>query len=615
MLLLATCFFLVPQAVKVSPDSTFNFIFFFDFAPVIVTGAVPVLLADRSTTTPKREGKEKKKKRRQKRRNTTMFNNQEKKGAKQAVNVKAGTERRQRQLMSVRHQKHSEVMKHLRAEGDDVEASSAPQVTNPEDVWSYDSHSTPASVPISLLPVLVNMCMNGPTDREVFQGTLLIRKILSVERDPPYDAVTSSGVVPRLVSLLERNDYPELQFESSWALTNIAAGTSENTMMLVHCGAIPRFVALLASPNADCRDQSAWAIGNISGEGAGCRDEALNHGAMVALLNVLSVRDQPIHVLRNATWAVSNLCRCKPLPPLEKVQIALPTLVDLLNSDDDQLIVDAAWGISYISDGPKERVQAVLEAGAIPRVVELLSVPSTNVKLPAMRIVGNVSAGTDEQTQVIINSGALPVMGELLRHPKRALRKETCWTISNIAAGQTYQIEALVNANVFLPILDCLSAPELDVKKEAVWAISNVSYCGSVGQAKYLVNIGVIPPLCEVLRTYDPKIVTVALEAIQRLLQLGEDEKKAGTMEENIVAKQVMECGGIDSIEALQTHRDEKVYNLALQTLEAFFTTEEEEAGGINDGMGAGVMDFAMSNNSNNNNNNAMQQGNGMFNF
>ncbi|CAG9578308.1 putative importin alpha [Leishmania major strain Friedlin] len=539
-----------------------------------------------------------------------MFNNQEKKGAKHAVSTKAGAERRQRQLMSVRHRVHGEVMKLLRAEGqDDFDMlggnGSVAQASNPEDVWSYDARSTPASVPLQLLPTLVNMCMNGPTDREVFQGTLLIRKILSVEKDPPYDVVTSSGVVPHLVNLLQREDYPELQFESAWALTNIAAGTSENTMMLVACGAIPRFVALLGSPNADCRDQSAWAIGNLSGEGAACRDEALSHGAMVALLNVLSVKEQPIHVLRNATWAVSNLCRCKPLPPLERVAIALPTLVDLLNSSDDQLIVDAAWGISYISDGPAERVQSVLEAGAVPRIVQLLSVPSTNVKLPAIRIIGNIAAGTDEQTQVIINSGALPAMAELLRHPKRALRKETCWTISNIAAGQPYQIEALVNSNVCIPILECLSAPELDVRKEAVWTIANITFCGSVAQVKYLVNIGVIPPLCETLRTYDPKIVTVALEAVQCFLQVGEDEKTSGGTEENIVAKQVMDCGGVDSIEQLQTHADKNVYSIALQILETFFTTEDE-TGPMGDAMGADMVDFAQAN---------PTAGSGQFNF
>lgn len=524
-----------------------------------------------------------------------MFNNQEKKGAKQAVSTKAGAERRQRQLMSVRHKAHGEVMKHLRAEDqEDLEmlGGGAPVAANPEDVWSYDAKSTPASVPLQLLPTLVNMCMHGQSDREVFQGTLLIRKILSVEKDPPYDAVTSSGVVPHLVNLLQRSDYPQLQFESAWALTNIAAGTSENTMMLVACGAIPRFVALLSSPSSDCRDQSAWAIGNLSGEGAACRDEALNHGAMVALLNVLSVKEQPLHVLRNATWAVSNLCRCKPLPPLERVAIALPTLVDLLNSADDQLIVDAAWGISYISDGPSERVQAVLEAGAIPRIVHLLSVPSTNVKLPSIRIIGNVAAGTDEQTQVIINSGALPAMADLLRHPKRALRKETCWTISNIAAGQAYQIEALVNANVCIPILECLSAPELDVKKEAVWTIANITFCGSVAQVKYLVNIGVIPPLCEALRTYDAKIVTVALEALQCFLQVGEDEKMAGNTDDNIVAKQVMDCGGIDSIEHLQSHADKNVYNLALQILEGFFNTDDE-TGLMDTAHGNGMVDFA----------------------
>lgn len=542
-----------------------------------------------------------------------MFSSQEKKGAKQAVSTKSGTERRERQLMQVRRKAHDDRMAHLRTENAEdremLTGGDGNEFGNPEDVWSYDAKSTPHSVPLSLLPQLAHMCMNGPGDRELFQGTLLIRKILSVEKSAPYDAVAASGVVPRLVELLERNDFPELQFESAWALTNIAAGTSENTMMVVQCGAIPRFVALLASANADCRDQSAWAIGNLSGEGAAVRDEALRLGAMPALLTVLSSPNQPIHVLRNATWAVSNLCRCKPAPPLESVAVALPTLAALLNHQDDQLIVDAAWGISYISDGPPERVQAVLETGVMPRIVELLSAPTSSVKLPAIRIIGNIAAGTDAQTQIIINSGALPAMGALLRDSKRAMRKEACWTISNIAAGQSHQIEALIAANICIPILECLSAKELDVKKEAVWTIANITFCGSPLQVKYLVSIGVIPPLCDTLRTFDPKIISVSLEALQCFLQNGEDEKKSGATEENYVAKQVMECGGIDCIEQLQTHSDRAVYNLALQILEGFFMAEEED-GGLGLPEGGGMMNFAEGGE-----NMLQYHGNGGFNF
>lgn len=529
-----------------------------------------------------------------------MFNNQEKKaGVKQAINTKAGADRRRGQVTGLRHKAHEEAMKQRRAEADEGQLDMADAGSAPlsEDPWAYNMDSKPAKIPVSLLPKFVELTVNGQTPEEVFHGTLMIRKLLSVDKDPPYSAIIETGVVPRLVQLLERNDYPRMQFEAAWALTNIAASTSENTMLLIQCQVVPRFVALLASPEADCRDQSAWAIGNLAGEGPECRNEALNHGAMPALLNMLMNPTQPNHVLRNAIWAASNLCRGKPLPALESVAIALPVLANFLNHEDEQLVVDAAWGISYISDGP-DRVQATLEAGVLPRIVQLLSAPSNSLKTPAIRAIGNIAAGSDEQTQMIINAGALVPMGELLMNPKRALRKEACWTISNIAAGSPQQIHALVAANLFSPLLSCLQAPELDVRKEAVWSIANVTFCGTVEDIQYLVNIGVIPPLCDTLRVYDPKIVTVALDALQCFLQTGEDAKDAGQLEENIVAQQVMECGGIDHLEQLQKHNNKDVYNLALTILETYFNVDDSAPV-----MQGGNIDFATDNDGTNGSN------------
>lgn len=46
-----------------------------------------------------------------------------------------------------------------------------------------------------------------------------------------------------------------LKFEVSWALTNIASGTSENTKVVIDHGAILIFVRPLGSPSDDVHEQ------------------------------------------------------------------------------------------------------------------------------------------------------------------------------------------------------------------------------------------------------------------------------------------------------------------------------------------------------------------------
>jgi hypothetical protein len=82
-----------------------------------------------------------------------------------------------------------------------------------------------------------------------------IRKLLSIEQSPQIEEVIGAGVVPRLVQLMQGGDNPMLQFESAWALTNIASGTSEHTRVVIGSGAVPVFVQLLGSPNDDAREQ------------------------------------------------------------------------------------------------------------------------------------------------------------------------------------------------------------------------------------------------------------------------------------------------------------------------------------------------------------------------
>ncbi|XP_047044607.1 importin subunit alpha-1b [Lolium rigidum] len=493
------------------------------------------------------------------------------KGYKTSVDAEDGRRRREDGMVLIRKASRDASLQKKRRDGYPASAASlaggAPQM----------GHSSALQQKLEGLPAMVQAVLSDDGAVQL-EATTQFRKLLSIERSPPIEEVISTGVVPRFIVFLTREDYPQLQFEAAWALTNIASGTSDNTKVVVEAGAVPIFVKLLSSPSEDVREQAVWALGNVAGDSPKCRDLVLGSGGLYPLLQQLNEHAK-LSMLRNATWTLSNFCRGKPQPNFEQVKPALSALQRLIHSQDEEVLTDACWALSYLSDGTNDKIQSVIDSGVFPRLVELLTHPSASVLIPALRTVGNIVTGDDLQTQCVIDHQALPCLLNLLTtNHKKSIKKEACWTISNITAGNRDQIQAVINANIIAPLVHLLQGAEFDIKKEAAWAISNATSGGTHDQIKFLVAQGCIKPLCDLLICPDPRIVTVCLEGLENILKVGEAEKNLGAGDVNNYAQMIDDAEGLEKIENLQSHDNTEIYEKAVKMLESYWLEEEDEA-------------------------------------
>jgi|TARA_B110000914_G_scaffold171496_1_gene152243 importin subunit alpha-1 len=408
--------------------------------------------------------------------------------------------------------------------------------------------------------------LSNTDEKIVILAIRKLRKRLSVERDPPIDLFISCGALKTVAAFLYNCHNPSIIFEAMWCITNVTSGSSKQAMAVVNMGIVPQIMKMSASPNVELADQCIWCLGNLAGDSINIRDLLLSIGGMELILERLSDKS-PISTVRIATWCIANLCRGKPRPSLSITRKALIKLNAILTFEDGETVTDALWALSYMTDGPNEQIQVVLNNVALDRIVPYMA-PSwrSSIQIPALRVMGNVVSGNDLQTQHVIECGAVPSIVAMLNSHKSSIRKETCWVLSNIAAGSAQQIQLLVDCQVFTPLRVMMNTESYTIVKEIAWIVSNACEGGNAAQISHIMQVGFIPPICSLLNREDVEEVKMALGILFKMLRT----------DASMAVDKLEDCQGEDAISNLQCHEDPDIYHCVVELIEEFFSAEEE---------------------------------------
>ncbi|CAK5085161.1 unnamed protein product [Meloidogyne enterolobii] len=138
-------------------------------------------------------------------------------------------------------------------------------------------------------------------------ASLYFRKKLAACQEPPEELVET--IILELINCLRRPSN-ELQLNASWALTNLACGSRQETHRIIASGGIDALVHVASTTVGEIRDQAIWALGNLAADCASCRQQVRASGLLALLIVMLEMPDYQAHDPRKIViWCLANLLR------------------------------------------------------------------------------------------------------------------------------------------------------------------------------------------------------------------------------------------------------------------------------------------------------------------
>jgi hypothetical protein len=432
-----------------------------------------------------------------------------------------------------------------------------------------------------------------------------LRHILSTYEEPPYMAAVRAGAVPVLIEALQPPHMDstalETTFQASWALTNLAVGTSEVIKAIIP--AAPILIAHISSPphgGFAMAEQCAWAIGNMGEDEVKYRAILIANGAVKPLAalfirawnrnsQIISPSKKPggsvskgtssldleaLSAAETAAWALSILFKgegeevCSFLEMEGAMDAAIGVLMSSVEEDLHEvgifgLVREVAWLLARVTSAYPSKISvdkrtAILDAAAMQlRLVYDNCNPEYLEKtlIPILRVISNLAFHAGKEVCAYFKEDAGCDLIDLIlmcgsQKNKYGLEMQVGETLKHIARVEKEAASFVKRNTMTIPLMKkYLKEEPFHVKKESVGVL--LALCESEDDPSEILNHlftgdeGSVKNMLLMLHAADENSVSMGLEFTDMMVSCLSQGKDV-----------IEHAGGLELLEDMRTRSD-----------------------------------------------------------